>query len=235
MSQLYKYKAFNEHSLESIAENVIWVSKPQNFNDPFEYSFRVAPDMSLEEVIKRKSGVTQDNYIEKQLELARSITEKLEVGGIFSLSESNRISLMWSHYADSHNGFCIGYGIDKGNDLGNGKCKPVSYGKYRSFSLMEMWRAIEHNDERFAEKMFKTMILSKDPNWKYEREKRVLYTQSDQLVLPNFPIKSITFGLRMKESHRNIILKLMEGKGISYFRVKKRKDSYDLLPVPYEA
>lgn len=232
--QLYKYRAFNSYALESISENVIWVSSPENFNDPFEYSFRVAPDMPFHEVRKRKADATPENYTEKQLELITNIKDQFNVGGIFSLSSSNRIGLMWSHYADSHYGFCIGYGVSKNNDLGNGKCEPISYKKYKSFSLMEMWKGIEQNDPHSARKMFKAMVLSKDPNWQYEREKRVLYNQSNQLVLPNFPIKSITFGLRMKEPQRKIILKLMKDREINFFEVEKRTDSYDLLPVPYE-
>jgi hypothetical protein len=213
---------------------VIWVSKPNDFNDPFEYSFRVIPDMPLVEVIKRKADATQKNYLEKQLELIQNIKDKFEVGGIFSLSKSNRISLMWSHYANSHYGFCVGYRVKSSNDLGNGKCESVDYGKFQSFSLMEMWRGVEQNEDRIAKKMFKAMVLAKDPNWKYEREKRVLYSQSNQLVIPNFNITSITFGLRMQESYRKIIIKLMEGKEIKYFKVEKRKDSYDLSPLPYE-
>ena len=234
MIQLYKYRSFNEHSLESISENVIWVSSPDDFNDPFEYSFHVDPDMPLSEVMKRVSDTTPENHEAKQLELIRAIKEEFDVGGIFSLSQSNEISLMWSHYANSHYGFCIGYGVEKGNDLGNGHCMPVDYGEYRSFSLMEMWDGIENKDPCFAQKMFNAMVLSKDPNWRYERERRVLYTQSRRLIIPNFPIISITFGLRMKEAHRKILIKLMGGKGVGFFQVEKRSGSYNLLAVPFK-
>jgi hypothetical protein len=124
--------------------------------------------MSYEEVRKRKTDATPENYIEKQLELIHGIKDRSEIGGIFSLSESNRISLMWSHYANSHRGFCIGYGIKRDNHLGDGNCKSVSYGKYRSFSLTEMWKGIEEVDE------------------------------------------------------------------IRFFNAKKRKDSYDIITVPYQ-
>ena len=234
MRQLYKYQSFNQHSLESVSENVIWVSKPSDFNDPFEYSFRIDSDMPMQEVLRRMPDATPENYLDKQLELIGGIKEEFEIGGVFSLSESNRISLMWSHYANSHYGFCIGYGVENHNHLGNGRCLPVDYGGYKSLGLMEIVKGIEKKDFDFGKKMYGAMVLSKDPNWKYERERRILYSQSSQLITPDFSIKSITFGLRMKESHRKILINLMGGKSVCFFQVEKRNDSYDLLPVPFK-
>ena len=214
--------------MESISEGVVWVSKPTNLNDPFEYSFYVEPDMSFEQVVKRKKDATKDNYLGKQNELIEGLKGRFEIGGIFSLSERRNVSLMWSHYADYHKGFCIGYRVTDNNDLGNGKCAKVQYGKYPSFSLVEMWRAVENMDNNFAKKLFEIMVLSKDKNWKYEREWRVLYQQSNDWIIPNFEISSITFGMSMPEWQRKIIMKLLGAKKISFFEAVKQKDSYNV-------
>lgn len=98
-----------------------------------------------------------------------------------------------------------------------------------------MWNAFESKDMDFPERMFKAMVLSKDPNWRYEREKRILYSQANQLVMPNFEITSITFGLRMPAPQKSIIMKLLNEKNVTFYMTEKRKDSYDLKVVPYVA
>jgi len=227
LKELYKYRSFNEQALVCLSEGVIWVSKPSGFNDPFEYSFIVEPDMTFEDVATRNKDATKSNYLEKQNKLIDDIKKRFETGGIFSLSEQRNISLMWSHYADYHKGFCIGYEVTNDNDLGNGKCQKVHYGEYPSFSLLEMFRGVEKMDNNIAKKIFEIMVLSKDKNWRYEYEWRVLYSQSNELVIPNFKISSITFGMRMTEWQQKIIMKILEVK-TSLFKAVKSKDSYNV-------
>lgn len=233
MSELYKYRKFDSHALECVSENVIWVSKPQDFNDPFEYSFRIDPDMPIAEVIKRKKDATHENYMEKQLELIEKIMGNFLIGGIFSVSETKINSLMWSHYADSHKGFCIGYGKKSDNQLSEKTCHKVSYGKYSSFGLMELWKGFEQDNQDIKKKVFKAMVLAKDPNWQYEREWRVLYGQSNQLIQPDFKITSITFGIRMPDYQKKLLIKLLKDRNVSFYSAQQKKDSYDLKCTPY--
>lgn len=227
--ELYKYCAFSENTLEIVSEEVIWVSEPDSLNDPFECSFNIEADMPLNEVIKRKEDVTKNNYIDMQIELIEGIKSEFISGGIFSLSEKRSTSLMWCHYANSHKGLCIGYGVSKNNDLGNGTCKKVKYGKYPSFSFTQMFKAFESADDKLARKIYELMVLSKDLNWGYEKEWRLLYNkQSNTLIKPDFSISSITFGMCMPASKRTIIKKLLEGKDINYFEAYKKKNSYDV-------
>jgi len=229
LKELYKYRPFKDYVLESLSDGVIWVSKQRDINDPFEYYFHIEPDMTFEEVAKRKKDATKKNYMEKQQELIEGIKERFSTGGIFSLSERPNISLMWSHYADYHKGFCIGYQVDKNNDLGNGKCQSVQYKKSPpSFSLLEMWQGVEKMDNNFAKKLFEIMVLSKDLNWQYEHEWRVVYEQSEQLIIPNFPISSITFGMRMPEVQRKKIIDLLDDKKTAFFEAVKQDDSYNV-------
>jgi len=87
LKELYKYRAFNDFSLKNISEGVIWVSNQKDLNDPFEYYFHIEPDMTFEEVVKRKRDATKNNYMKKQEELIHRINKMFSTGGIFSLSE----------------------------------------------------------------------------------------------------------------------------------------------------
>lgn len=227
--ELYKYCAFNENTLEILSEDIIWVSKPDLLNDPFECAFNIEADMPLCEVMERADNVTKENYLEKQNQLIKSMQTELITGGIFSLSEKRNVSLMWCHYAKSHKGLCIGYGVSKNNDLGNGTCKKVKYGKYPSLSFSQIFKAFESNDDRRVKKVYELMILSKDINWRYEQEWRILYNKKkNMLIKPNFSISSITFGMKMPASKRVIIMKLLKGKKVNYFEAYKKTNSYNV-------
>jgi hypothetical protein len=232
MNEFYKYRAFDEASLQSLAEGVIWVSNPKHFNDPFEYSFRIDPDMSFDEVSRRRRNATHENYLQEQMELIENIYNLFYPGGVYCLSEENCISLMWSHYSDSHKGFCVGYRVAQDNDLGNGNCHKVDYGRFKSISLAKLFQAFQSEDHNYGKDVFEAMVLSKDPNWEYEKEWRILYQQSDQFIKPNFTIASITFGLRMPQYQREIIKKIIKDESVIYYETKKRRDGYDLDIVP---
>jgi hypothetical protein len=229
IKQLFKYRVFNKNSIQCLTDDVVWVSDPKNFNDPFEYTFHLEPDLSYEASRRMNTGITRLNYVEKQEELVGKLKTEFLVGGIFSLCESNTVSLMWSHYADSHRGFCIGYERSEGNLLGSDECLPVSYGTFPEVKFSEFFRALETRKEEWAKPLFKAMVLSKDPNWNYEREWRVLFEQREQLISINVPVRSITFGLRMMDEQKaGIRSTLKDRAGVEYYQAHKARRSYDV-------
>lgn len=242
MSELFKYRKFDGHSLETISDNTIWASKQKDFNDPFECTFEIKDDISLLEFRKEiKSNATADELEKIKNSLIDYLENFHDIAGVFSLSESNRISLMWSHYADSHRGFCIGYGVRDNNHLGDGNCYKILYANYRSLSLKKFfiiykecnYDLASYSNDKYTKFLYKTMLLSKDPNWRYEREKRVIYREYNQLIKPNFEITSITFGLRMPNTQKTLIQKILNGKNVKFFQAEKTSDSYDLKITPY--
>jgi hypothetical protein len=169
IKQLFKYRVFNDNSIKCLTDDVVWVSDPKNFNDPFEYTFNVEPDLSYEATRRRNKSATRSNYLELQVEFIEKLKSDFLAGGILSLSESNTVSLMWSHYADSHKGFCVGYGRGENNLLGSDECRPVSYSTFPEMKMSEVFEALETSKEKLRRRVFKMMVLSKDPNWGYER------------------------------------------------------------------
>lgn len=229
IKQLFKYRTFNDNSIQCLRDDVVWVSDPKNFNDPFEYTFHLEPDLSYKATRLRNKSATRSNYLEKQKELIENLKRVFLIGGILSLSESNAVSLMWSHYADSHKGFCVGYERRENNLLGSDKCLPVNYGTFPELKLSEFFEALETRQEELARSLFKMMVLSKDPNWRYEREWRILFDQYDQLIKLDVPVQSITFGLRMAEEHKDQVRNiLMDRPNIEYYQAFKARRGYDV-------
>lgn len=86
---IYKYYPFTDRSLENLKENKIWVSHHSKFNDPFDSAFSI-------------SGPLQKEY-------SKYITNK----AICCFSKRMDSILMWSHYANNHTGFCVGFDEDR--------------------------------------------------------------------------------------------------------------------------
>lgn len=80
--KLYKYLSLNSLSLGSLVNHYAWYSNPDSFNDPFDGT--LIPS-------ERIRNLVLSNY------------------KVFCLSEENDNFLLWSHYANSHHGFCIEY------------------------------------------------------------------------------------------------------------------------------
>lgn len=122
IKRLYKYRPDNEHTLRLLECQELWFSFAKDFNDPFDCLF---PD--FEEVV-------EEDWMKLAESLSVSIEEKRKVLNylksinfdptvikeqygkdnfksliVYCLSEIRDNILMWSHYANSHHGICIGF------------------------------------------------------------------------------------------------------------------------------
>lgn len=114
-----------------LQKNQIYFSDPNDFNDPFDCLAQESMHENYIEDLVRCSaserfGVPfaeitdhQFNVVELEFnsepELRRlkkqveNEIDELKLFGVLSLTERNDSILMWSHYSDSHKGFCIGF------------------------------------------------------------------------------------------------------------------------------
>lgn len=144
-----------------------------------------------------------------------TLLRKSYVKGVFSMAESERCPLMWSHYGDEHRGVCIGYIIPQ--DLQEPPRK-VSYAGHRNVSTRDIWRAINGN-KTCQDRVDKACLYRKAPQWKYEREWRFagkLGVRSEFLK-----IHEIGFGLRCAPRSRYAVVKALSGHcdPIDYFEI----------------
>ena len=129
----------SSYGIESLRERQVKVSRIKDLNDPFEF---MAPE-------------SRDPDRRKALEQARDKFH--DARGILCFSESWRDPVMWSHYADSHRGICLGFDV-----AGDGAIAKVNYVKRRL-------RWPEKLDQNFAIRLAAT----KFEHWSYEAEHRV--------------------------------------------------------------
>lgn len=250
---LYKYRGFNDRAIESVLESTLWFSPPSTFNDPFDCSLDIKEDLSIDEKteLHAKISLSLDKYTNEQIikntiayrtipdyrqdmdrRLRKTMVEGARSHGVFCFSQSNIVSLMWSHYADSHKGFCIGYERTEKNQLGDNEyTRPVNYNGAPYILLSEIF-----DDNGLISKQTTDLFMyTKDPNWEYEKEWRILSEnvgaeKADEL---GTKIVSICFGLKMPEWQKKSIAGLLKSTTIELYQMYRTPESFDLYERPY--
>ena len=214
---LYRYGTFSANSICSLINKTVWFADPRSFNDPFDCrfsilesspkSFKMPAKLGAEVMVEKfnacKKGEEYDSSKEYRDKLEKALTEI----GVLCLSSSNDNMLMWSHYADNHQGFCLGFRIME-NDIF--EARVVDYeGKYIEFRI-----------EEFAENLegyINDIIYNKASSWVYEEEYRIVIDIPDgddskrSVEWKNFmALDSIYFGYKMPGHHRDTIYNLFK-------------------------
>jgi hypothetical protein len=235
ITHLYKYRAYNTYSLSILINRKAWFAKPDSFNDPFDCKIPLDPRMTPDEVVAygQKIGMSEKNinalfnskgeireeFIEKWGKQLKASDEELENSGVFSLSESSNDILLWAHYADRHRGFCIEFVRNHDNQLGD-------YEKTRRVQYRTDYPIINP----IKEDAFDLKFFTKASDWAYEREWRLVYDEGDvEESLHDVDISAIIFGLKMAESHKEVIRKVTSNlPNIKYCQAVKVPDRFEL-------
>lgn len=187
---LYKYTQFdNDKLLKNLINNEIFLGDPKNFNDPFDCPA----------------------YRGKNYKTNLGFTKVLDRISISCFSEIKDSILMWSHYADSHRGICIGYRFTdnylRENELHFGKVD------YR-----------ENNIPSEIHKNYKGLLNDtfyiKNSVWGYEKEARILGYNLKQNPIPAPYIEEIVFGLDFQEKDKKVIYNIFSNRSdIKFYQV----------------
>jgi hypothetical protein len=108
-----------------------------------------------------------------QFSLALDIEQELlrrYGSGIVSLAVRATCPLMWSHYADQHNGICIGYSIP---DDATTNVHKVNYGGSRLVYASSV-AAMLRGDKDARKRVDDACLTRKARNWRYEGEWRMI-------------------------------------------------------------
>lgn len=158
--------------------------------------------------------------------MTRQMTEKLNalfLIGCLATDPKNR--LMWSHYADSHRGFCIEYDFNSLKD--EVLPFPIIYSENRP--LVPWKAAIDHTQESMeaATADLTLGLLTKDKSWEYENEWRVLLPAANPPDL-KVPITAIYLGAHITSENKAIILEIANNHKIPVKQMKTDRGAYEL-------
>ena len=167
--KLFRYMSTSYHNIRNFEKQIIHLSQNGVMNDVYE-------------------GIPSS-----QEELSYFKIKKLsDLAFMTCLTETNNNTLMWSHYANNHEGICVEYDLKLLQTDSLGVCKhlfPVVYSATRPInrnihSLIEnhgvLKKAIDERCVYEGDEMLDDilpMFLTKGMEWKYEREWRIIYTK----------------------------------------------------------
>ena len=138
------YKFLNEkYGLEALRMRRIKISRINELNDPFEF---LAPKLS-------------DYYLRKAFHKMK--LQMLKNTGLLCFSKMRTNPLLWSHYANRHQGICLGFNAPK-EDL-----KEVIYTSKRPNP-----EVFFSGSRTVKEEAMHKLIPTKYIHWKYEKEWR---------------------------------------------------------------
>jgi len=261
---VYKYRDWSNklHRKVLKSKHQIYFASPNTFNDPFDcrinYNFSCLSDKDREgyiddriEFLKEVKRVDESNEkfernsIRKELEYPEKLHKEFnEIYnsriGVFCCCQDEEIKkgwqniLMWSHYANDHKGFCVGFYKDKLNcevksNLPNQMLKGGLVDYNEEFPILKPLVPISKNMNEIG-KNYMTGVKTKAINWEYENEYRLVRINLDSnepelknrtVNLTNDCIAEVTLGLSISKCHEEQITEICRKKNIRLYKAVK--------------
>lgn len=235
ITSLYKYRAINDRTLESLRNHNLWISQPNSFNDPFDCNTdnyeldKIAPETAS---LLTNAGVNLDindasnrHYFDRLRHT--KFVEKANEFGILCITGNCASTLMWSHYSDSHRGFCMEFERAADGELDDLEIpRPVSYSHYcPDIDLDNSWNLA--SIDAFRSEIFK-LVLVKAQEWQYEEEWRCIYRYGNRLVDYPGALKSIIWGLRTSQEDKSAIRDILKNASVMYKQAVRARGEFRL-------
>lgn len=210
----------------------LYFSDPKHFNDPVDckiniYSaFKAAVDLAEKENLTVKNKLKELKNLD---DLFSKIENDVKHAGVYSLSREQNNVLMWSHYANGHSGFSVGFNLSNNFKEYNEENEifgtdEVYYSEDNPFvqyfldiskrNKMPPW-------DEFWRYIFSMCLLAKSHAWKYENEVRIIRVKPGKVKYSPSEVKEVIFGLKMNTKKRKNITKLLSGSEWSHVQMKE--------------
>lgn len=251
---LYKYRDWdNDFHKRLLTEGEIFISSPALLNDPFDCNIPVSYEQLanderlaqiyfqelvndqfpfLDEKEKKKEiqklindGRFRDQewVVSKEKEHFKSLCEFI---GIVSFSDIKNNILMWSHYSNSHKGFCVGinsrmFSFGKNRKWGGGN---INYVDEYPIILPTEDYSIQINKQLFT----------KHKTWSYENEYRLFRPKASNTVekISEDDISEIILGYAISSKNEKEILDIVANKypNTPIFKMQPIRNQFELKP-----
>lgn len=251
---LYKYRSWsNTWHQKLLKEKKAFFAAFSQFNDPFDGAipFRYkTDDLTPENIFQKSYELAKRSYpdwsdqkiheycfenqkdgkhTDEQFWLAQHeslVQMNAQAFGVFSTSAVRDEYLMWSHYSDSHKGYCIG--LDTEVLMAS---TPLIIGQvtYQDpLPRIDLFAEIEE--------FIQSVLFTKGLMWEYEEEFRMLLPKGarKEMILPDGVIHSVVIGCKMPEKLRIELVTFILEKypKAELFQANLATDSFRLVVTP---
>lgn len=250
-SSLFKYRVWDDvyHKLV-LTNRELYFSSPSKFNDPYDCAlpFKQNPENWDAEVIKFKveeiaprihpglSAIELEEKCAQQVMLIQQnpeswfemswgyLPEELNIRfGILSLTLHPKNYLMWSHYAQSHQGFCVEFDTRLLVESIAGHYQKVIYdNEIPYFSILDL----------LEEGLMTKLLYTKSKDWEYEDEYRITRIYRSNTVVQFNPaaLKGIYFGYKMLPEQQIEIIETARllYPEVKFYKMQLSQDRFEL-------
>jgi hypothetical protein len=251
---LYKYRNWKTpYHQDLLIKRKLFFASPDQFNDPFDCKIpfilnkeELSKDKLFEILIQclredfpgnsetelhkmaykeqMQNELYDENYIEER---AKYNHEQIKNNfGVLSLSADEMNFLNWSHYSESHTGYCIGFDTFELDKICYGLLEPVRY----QIDIPEI-KIDFHRKDRILE-FLRIMLFVKSSEWAYEKEYRITKNAFANRIVEFSEecIKEVIFGCKMSIETKFEILEIIKKNypNISVFEMNLHKTKFSL-------
>ncbi len=239
---LVKYRSVSEQAIDSLKNDTVWFDKPSKYNDPYDCSITITGEIVsnyMEQNIKELEAKTGklDSMTKKMLYdflftgLIERLNEHIQNSCLIScFSTEINSMLMWSHYGNSHKGFCLVYDISEvdANSMIRKNLYSVNYNQNK-FDI-----AYYLDDTLNPEFPCIASLCWKSKEWSYENEYRIVLPCTEVNCEPklyNF-IKptQIYLGSKMNKEDKDRIENIALDRGINVMQMSCDAQRFALIP-----
>lgn len=215
----YSFRSFSKYSLDDIRNETVSLAHPREFNDPLDTLLV----RWLESSIGRE-GLSDEKraYLTLMKKVSEHIKLRCLIGKVFKDEDGQTHTrevedlnvLMWSHYADSHKGFCVEYEFER-------ELFEPKPGKLLLIEKIDYKDQIDLPDEPTMH----TALFEKSNFWEYENEMRMCQfdtTISDKeypVVECKKAIKAVYLGVKCSDKDQRDMEKAIGNKDIPLYKM----------------
>lgn len=229
-SKLYRFEKYEKNRIDTLLRNSIYVSHPDNFDDPYDAKGYYWNEIDLQRCF---DGKTRDVPVKKYVkEIKKIVQDWFKNCWIGCFTEDMNNFPLWYYYADKYTGFCVEYDFSclPQHNLFQQRLQPVIYLKQK-FNLTLSLEAVCDPEKVINNEPVPSywlhMIgnLIKNESWEFEKEWR--YVSYDGITKEggkevNLPVKPthIYCGKDMAEENYEVMLKAAESLGCECSKIR---------------
>lgn len=230
---IFKFVSFNANTLKNIINGELWFGKPKNQNDPYEGEFVIdgfsenLSETNRLKIIKQMFPNERIDFLKVKYrndlnnrEFFMDYTDYMndlikDQYGICCFSKTFDEILLWTHYADSHQGMCLIYDMSVLNKSFKENYNSVGGGNANySLDVPRIKVELHENGIPFINGF--DQLIFKYKNFEYEQEFRFIkyfnprFSKERNLKIDNSALFGIIFGESMPINDKRTIINLMK-------------------------
>jgi hypothetical protein len=215
---LFQFRKATPYALANLAAKQFTMTTPLKMNDPMD---------SLIYVWSNAGSFGKNTHFKKHLAPLKKSFNYFRIAS-FSRDKESALAventLMWSHYADEHCGFCIEYEFNQDDfRRKSNKNKTIAYLKSMNYPTTDK----PLNLADCSSISLSDAVATKAKNWEYENEVRMI--SYNPLIEGDFEtfklskksrIVAIYFGLRCPDYVQNLIRQILLKTDVKFYKMK---------------